>query len=190
MVDIAAGQNTTFFIARPPPTEAAKEEAKKLESVATSTSEPAPAPASAAGEAAADSPSSSAFKPSIDLSGFGFAFGAPPASASTVSQTTVEEKAASPGISDEQRKKNAVGISRTIQSAWEELPRFPPIDDVEEECVICKKVENEGKGDSLECEKVSDSFEQLLSRRLTDGFAKRAVRRSFPPRMLELDGGS
>ena len=152
MLDLSAGQNTTFFIARPPPTEAAKEEAKALEA---STSAPAAAapPTSVAPpteETSSGSPSSAAFKPSIELSGFGFAFGAPPT-------TSTESPVAtgSPGVSEEERKKNAAGISRTVQAVWEELPRFPPVEDLQDECLICGKIENEEKGDSLECEKVS-----------------------------------
>lgn len=159
MIDIAAGQSTTFFIARPPATEAAKEEAKELEVVAPASfaapaaPEPAPEPAPAP---AADE-STPTFKPSIDLSGFGFAFGAPPAAAASngsTAPTTNNSKAASPGISEEERKKNAVGISRTIQAAWEELPRYPAVTDVRDECVVCGKLESDDKGDSLECEKV------------------------------------
>lgn len=158
MIDIAAGQNTTFFIARPPPTEAAKDEAKKLESVPEPTIA-APAPVAPVEDAPVDSPSTG-FKPSIDLSGFGFAFGGPPPAANSASPApanstpTSNSKAASPGISEEQRKKNAVGISRTVQSVWEELPRFPEVEDPQDECVVCNRIENESKGDSLECEKV------------------------------------
>lgn len=150
MLDIAAGQNTTFFIARPPPTEKAKAEAKQLENV------PAPVAAAPAlplkDDTPADSPGASAFKPSIDLSGFGFAFGAPSTGAS-------DSKPASSGdatpVNEAERKKNADGISRTQQGAWEELPRWPTLYDAQDECNICSKVENEAKGDSLECEKVS-----------------------------------
>jgi len=150
MLDIAAGQNTTFFIARPPPTEKAKAEAKQLENV------PAPVAAAPAlplmDDTPADSPGASAFKPSIDLSGFGFAFGAPSTGAS-------DSKPASSGdatpVNEAERKKNADGISRTQQGAWEELPRWPTVYDAQDECNICSKIENEAKGDSLECEKVS-----------------------------------
>ncbi|GAA5896848.1 uncharacterized protein JCM6883_007026 [Sporobolomyces salmoneus] len=158
MLDIAAGQSTTFFIARPPPTEAAKEEARNLE---TTESVPTPAVPSSAPveETPVDSPSSGAFKPSIDLSGFGFAFGAPPTtSIDSPAATSSNSKAASPGISEEERKQNALGISRTTQDAWEQLQRFPEIEESQEECVICGRIENAEKGESLECEKCEGAF--------------------------------
>jgi hypothetical protein len=160
MLDISAGQHTTYFIARPPPTEAAQEEAKNLESVPLPSSStpaaPPPLSAIATEETPSDSPTSPAFKPSIDLSGFGFAFGAPPsASAPEGVPTDSNSKVATPPeVSIEERKKNAIGISRTVQAAWEELPRYPAVYDARDECLICDRVENESKGDSLECEKV------------------------------------
>ncbi|GAA6007099.1 hypothetical protein JCM11491_001509 [Sporobolomyces phaffii] len=155
MLDIAAGQSTTYFIARPPPTDAAKEEAKTLEDVPTS----APVPTPAAAPADATPESAGAFKPSVDLSGFGFAFGAPPtpAAAGTPTEGTPKPES-SAGASIEERKKNAVEISRTVQDAWEDLPRFPPVYDARDECLICDRVENESQGDSLECEKCEGAY--------------------------------
>ncbi|GAA5955189.1 hypothetical protein JCM3765_003239 [Sporobolomyces pararoseus] len=153
MLDLSAGQNTTFFIARPPPTEAAKEEAKTLEASTSASAAAPPTSVAPTTEETSESSSSAAFKPSIDLSGFGFAFGAPP-TASTESPVAT----GSPGISEEERKKNAAGISRTVQAVWEELPRFPPVEDVQDECLICGKIENEEKGDSLECEKCEGAY--------------------------------
>ncbi|GAA6059089.1 hypothetical protein JCM10212_002060 [Sporobolomyces blumeae] len=177
MLDIAAGQNTTFFVARPPPTEAAKEEAKALESVpmpptAAAAAAPTPAPAESAPADAAPA-ASSAYKPSIDLSGFGFAFGAPPPP-STTDSPGPDSKAASPrggggggtpgaaasSSTEDERKRNAVGISRTVQAAWEELPRYPAVkpEEYDDRCKVCKKIENESKGDSLECEKCEAAY--------------------------------
>jgi len=178
MLDIAAGQNTTFFIARPPPTEKAKAEAKQLENVPAPVS--APAPPLAKDDTPADSHGASAFKPSIDLSGFGFAFGAP--------SPATDSKPASSGnatpINEEERKKNADGISRTQQGAWEELPRWPTLYDAQDECIICSRVENEEKGDSLECEKVSLRFVLIQIRRRADKW-HRTVRGRLPSRMFD-----
>ncbi|GAA5942352.1 uncharacterized protein JCM15063_002979 [Sporobolomyces koalae] len=152
LLDIAAGQNTTFFIARPPPTEAAKEESKKLESV------PAPIDSSVASDAtelapvATESSGSTAFKPSIDLSGFGFAFGAPSPAAGSPAPVDA------PVTSAQERKKNAIVMSRTVQAAWEELPRYPLLDNVRDECNVCGRIENEPMGDSLECEMCEGAY--------------------------------
>lgn len=139
MIDLAAGQNTTFFIARPPATAAelaaASIPAPATASNATTTaSTPAPAIASNAEKTA-----------SVDLSGFGSAF-APPVSAVVVTQKAVLPKP-------------DTGISRTEQDPWEALARYPYLDDEEVEgadnCRICGKEDDATGGDALECEMVS-----------------------------------
>ncbi|GAA5958640.1 hypothetical protein JCM21900_004661 [Sporobolomyces salmonicolor] len=147
MLDIAAGQNSTFFIARPPPTQAAKDEAKSIE---TAPAVAALSPTDAApSSTAADAAPATGFKPSIDLSGFGFSFG-PPVASKPASPAPV------PVIVD--AKKRASGISRTHPGAWEELHRFPVVLETFDECRKCGLLENPAKGESLECEKCEAAY--------------------------------
>lgn len=155
MLDLAAGQNSTFFIARPPPTQAAKEEAKSIV-------EAAPPPSAAASEAPAAAvaePAAPAVKPSYDISGFGFNFGPPapaPASAAASAAATATPEATTPEA--DKKKDAAAGISRTDNVAWEELQRWPPLFE-DEACKVCGSAESGGaKGEILECEKVSRRF--------------------------------
>ena len=157
MLDLAAGQNSTFFIARPPPTQAAKEEAKSIV-------EAAPPPSAAASEAPAAAvaePAAPAVKPSYDISGFGFNFGPPapapaPAAASASAAATATPEATTPEA--DKKKDAAAGISRTDNVAWEELQRWPPLFE-DEACKVCGSAESGGaKGEILECEKVSRRF--------------------------------
>ncbi|KPV78376.1 uncharacterized protein RHOBADRAFT_50849 [Rhodotorula graminis WP1] len=154
MLDIAAGQASTFFIARPPSTQAAKDEAKTLieaptpppPAAAAADSAPTPAPAAAA-------PGVPAVQPSYDISGFGFSFGPPVAAApapTTAAPTTSSETST---------KRRALGISRTRQEAWEELARFPPVLDATDNCQVCGGFEaDDVKGDILECEKCEAAY--------------------------------
>ena len=153
MLDLAAGQNSTFFIARPPPTQAAKEEAKSIVEAAP------PAAAAAASEAessaaAAAATAAPAVKPSYDISGFGFNFGpSAPASAAASATATATPEATTPEA--DKKKDAAAGISRTDNAAWEELQRWPPLFE-DEACKVCGSAESGGaKGEILECEKVS-----------------------------------
>ena len=150
MLDLAAGQNSTFFIARPPPTQAAKEEAKSFV-------EAAPPPAATATEsAAAETPAAPAVKPSYDISGFGFNFGPPAPAAAAASAATATPEATTPEA--DKKKDAAAGISRTDNAAWEELQRWPPLFE-DEACKVCGSAESGGaKGEILECEKVSRSL--------------------------------
>ena len=142
MLDLAAGQNTTFFIARPPATAAELASTSTVTPAVSSiptTSASTPAPVTAAAAASAT--------PAIDLSGFGGYDFAPPAAAAVVTQ-----KATIP--------KRETGISRTEQAPWEALSRFPYLEeDVEgaDNCRICGKEEDSAGSDALECEMVSRS---------------------------------
>jgi hypothetical protein len=138
LLDMSAGQNSTFFIARPPPTPTETSDAIKTTTIAS--------------EAAALAPA--AVVPNIgsggvDLSGFGFDFGPPVAKASVI-----------PVISTYLTEAAKAGISRTNVEKWEALPRWPELGQVGEECVICGR---EGEQDALECEKVSIPFFVLPS---------------------------
>ncbi|BGP44741.1 hypothetical protein JCM10450v2_000555 [Rhodotorula kratochvilovae] len=151
MLDIAAGQSTTFFIARPPSTQAAKDEAKTLIEAPTppppAAPEPAAEPAAEPVPAATDVPT---IKPTFDISGFGFSFGAPAAAPAA--------PAAPPPIAVS-AKRRAAGISRTTSDAWEELQRFPPVLDATDNCKVCGGFEaDEVKGDILECEKCEGAY--------------------------------
>ncbi|GAA5972349.1 hypothetical protein JCM11641_002419 [Rhodosporidiobolus odoratus] len=149
MLDIAAGQNTTFFLARPPSTQAAKDEAKAV------TDAPAPAVppnATTAVPAPAPEPStSSAAASSVDLSGFGFAFGSSAAS-------PAPSAAAHNTIPPRDEKAAAAGISKTTQEAWEGLQRWPEVEhELLDSCVKCETTEEE-KGELLECEKCERAY--------------------------------
>lgn len=150
MLDIAAGQSTTFFIARPPPTQAAKDEAKTLIEAPTP---PPPAAAATSSSAAAASPTPAAaapaLKPTFDISGFGFSFGA------AASPGPSKPASPAPASDSADGKKRAAGISRTQQDAWEELQRWPMVLDTTDNCKVCGGYEaDEVKGEILECEKV------------------------------------
>lgn len=153
MLDIAAGQSSTFFVARPPSTQAAKDEAKTL------IEAPTPPPATAAAEPAATAASEPAaatttIKPSYDISGFGFSFG-PPAAADAAPVAPAAATSTEPAANEVSAKRRALGISRTHSEAWEELARFPPVLDATDNCRVCGGFEaDEVKGDILECEKV------------------------------------
>lgn len=131
LVDMSAGQNTTFFIARPPPSSVPAAAAVVANS-STSVSATDKAAASVSATVTAG----------VDMSGFGFDF-AP----------VVVAKPLGPTISTHASEAKLMGPSRTLVSKWEAFPRFPSLDDDEEggeECQICGKEE----GDALECEKV------------------------------------
>ncbi|BGP21475.1 regulatorof chromosome condensation family protein [Rhodotorula toruloides] len=153
MLDIAAGQSTTFFIARPPPTQATKDEAKAL--IEAPTPPPPAAPASMAAEPApapevAPGP---ALKPTFDISGFGFAFGA------STSPIPSKPPSPAPASASAEGKKRAAGISRTQHGAWEELQRWPMVLETTDNCKVCGGYEaDEVKGEILECEKCEGAF--------------------------------
>ncbi|CEQ38996.1 SPOSA6832_00479 [Sporobolomyces salmonicolor] len=177
MLDIAAGQNSTFFIARPPPTQAAKDEAKSIET-APAVAAISPTDAAPSSSTAADAVPATGFKPSIDLSGFGFSFGPPVAS---------KPAAPAPVPVVEDAKKRASGISRTHPGAWEELHRFPVVLETFDECRKCGLLENPAKGESLECEKVSCEEHDEVWQRLTD-FCPRLYR--FSAKLLTTQAAS
>ncbi|GAA5995085.1 uncharacterized protein JCM10292_004530 [Rhodotorula paludigena] len=157
MLDIAAGQSTTFFIARPPPTQAAKDEAKTLaEAVSPSPTTGTDTPAEPAASAPAAESSAPAVKPAIDLSGFGFSFGPPvpkPATPPAPSPAAAKESSVGEG------KKRAAGISTTVSDAWEELPRWPPALHTTDNCQVCGGFEaSDEKGEILECEKCEAAY--------------------------------
>lgn len=148
MLDLAAGQSSTFFIARPPPTQAAKDEAA---SIAEATAE-VPA-AKKDDEAPASTETAPVVKPSYDISGFGFSFGG----SSTSRPEASTPKAASPKADEgAARRKNAAEISRTTNSAWEELQRWPPLFE-DEACKVCGSADAD-KGVMLECEKCEGAY--------------------------------
>lgn len=144
IVDLAAGQNTTFFIARPPALESELAQAD-AEKDAPVEATPAVAPASST-EPAGSSKASAGF----DISSFGFSFGAPAASGSS---TPPASKPAAP------KPTTAIipVISTTVEAQWNNLPRYP---DLEEEpmdaCQICGR--EEGVEDPLECEMCQGAF--------------------------------
>lgn len=161
MLDIAAGQSTTFFIARPPPTQAAKDEAKAIIDAPTPPpAAPAPAAEPAPATEAAPAP---AIKPTFDISGFGFSFGS--------SASPLPSKPPSPAPTDSAAgKKRAAGISRTQQGAWEELARWPMVLETTDNCRVCGGYEaDEVKGEILECEKVCSPFRAAGTACGTDG---------------------
>lgn len=135
LLDIAAGQNTTFFVARPPPLSLEAEPSKGPSPVES----PAPVAAAAA-------PTAEGGAGGVDLSGFGFSFGAASASASAA-------PAAAPALVTAEHKVKSTR-SRTIQEQWEEnVGRFPPVYDALDYCAFCGK--EEGPEEALECEMVS-----------------------------------
>lgn len=130
-LDLAAGQNTTYFIIRPP-------------------SEADSANASKSTVAAAIRPQQNTWD-----SGWGFA--SPAATNSNVETV----KASSPPPSDAQvnanasptvSKPSASSSSLSKREAWESLPRFPPVLDAGETCLLCN--EEKADIDQLECDKV------------------------------------
>ncbi|GAA5980728.1 hypothetical protein JCM10908_001754 [Rhodotorula pacifica] len=153
MLDLAAGQNSTFFIARPPPTQAAKEEAKSI--VEGTAETPASAPKA---EAPAEPAPTAApvVKPSYDISGFGFNFGPPAATSSAATPEANTPKADQ--ADDDDAAAAAAQISRTTNAAWEELQRWPPLFE-DEACKVCGGAESGGdKGEILECEKCEGAY--------------------------------
>ncbi|KAK4701353.1 hypothetical protein P7C70_g4879, partial [Phenoliferia sp. Uapishka_3] len=125
VLDMAAGQNTTFWIIKPPMTASAS---LTVAAVATAVSE-TPAPPASTG---------------VDLSGFGFDFGAPASVKAHASPVVI--------IAEEVVK----GTSRTDQGQWEELGRYPPVLDGVDYCQICGEVD--GPEDSLECEMCEQAY--------------------------------
>ncbi|GAA6036645.1 hypothetical protein JCM8097_001269 [Rhodosporidiobolus ruineniae] len=160
MLDIAAGQATTYFVARPPATQAEKDEAK----AAAAITEPVPVAAPAAPveahttappAAASSSSSSSAIKPAIDLSGFGFDFGPGAGSPSASSTPPPPKPAPTPSVGGPEVFKP----SATQQGAWEELQRWPALGEGAENCAVCGGYEaDEVKGEILECEKCEGAY--------------------------------
>ncbi|GAA5865477.1 hypothetical protein JCM8547_001258 [Rhodosporidiobolus lusitaniae] len=169
MLDIAAGQATTFFIARPPPTQVEKDEAKAasdpaalIASSAASSSTAAaapPAPAEAAVPSSSTDSSTAPVKPAIDLSGFGFAFMPSPSSSSASSPAPVA--APPPAPIQAPAPSAASDVSKTHQAAWEELQRWPEVEFAEgaDNCKVCGGFEADGvKGEILECEKCEGAY--------------------------------
>lgn len=153
VLDIAAGQNTTFIIGRPPPTPtelaavASESESKSSASATTSkTTEISTVPATTTSN-------------SVDLSGFGFSFGPPVTNASSTAAVVAAvevKKEVSDGISLKD------SISRTETGPWEELGRYPLEVQAQDACLICGDEEKEEE--SLECEMVSNFFVFFLAR--------------------------
>lgn len=128
VLDMAAGQNTTFWIIRPPP------------SISPAALSPVPTPAVVA---PAPLPVGG-----VDLSGFGFNF-APAAPAPVAPVVTESEE-------DEGERRTRVNASKTDQGQWEEMGRYPVVLDGVDQCQICGEVE--GAEEALECEMVSLPF--------------------------------
>lgn len=157
ILDIAAGQNSTFFVARPPPLSSAP--APEHTTVVPVSTVPATTPVVAGSTG-------------VDLSGFGFDFAPPPVVVAVTSKATLPVKASGP--------------SRTETAVWEALLRFPEIEEpaegveVDENCCICHL---EGD-DALECEKVrplqnpscGSSADEILSAK------RRSMGRAWSPR--------
>ncbi|GAA6004324.1 hypothetical protein JCM10207_000669 [Rhodosporidiobolus poonsookiae] len=152
ILDIAAGQATTFFLARPPPTQADKDAVK----APVVPPAPAAAPASpAAAEPATAAGAGAAPKPAVDLSGFGFSFMPSPAGSAA---STPPPPPAAPAKAAAPTERT---VSRTQQAAWEELMRWPdvPPEELAESCKECGGVDTEGpKGEMLECEKCEGAY--------------------------------
>lgn len=144
LLDIAAGQNTTYFIARPPATDSALAEANKpVDEVKPEPTVPIPAPAPAPAPAPVETTKSAAPTPTtgFDLSGFGFEFGPPkPASPAPV-------PVAVPVAPVDK------SLSRTEAEAWEVFERYPTVYDVPDECQVCGS--DDPDFEALECEMVS-----------------------------------
>ncbi|GAA5835305.1 hypothetical protein JCM11251_006676 [Rhodosporidiobolus azoricus] len=165
LLDLAAGQNSTFFLARPPPTQAAKDEAKTIVESVPPAAPAAPVAPSADANANASSSASAtpggAMKPTVDLSGFGFSFMPSPAGSPvppTSAAATPPSAAATAQSEAEAKKRAAAGISRTNQAAWEEVPRWPEVEGPES-CGRCGGGEaEEGKGELLICEKCEATY--------------------------------
>lgn len=136
-LDIAAGQNTTFFIARPPPLPLAEGQPE----VSPSPAPEAPAAASTAAEPVGG----------VDLSGFGYSFGA----AAEAAAGDKKDVAKKPTI-----KKR--GRSTTKEEEWNELGRYPAVLDAVDACKICGK--EEGPEEALECEMVGTEASSLVVR--------------------------
>lgn len=136
VLDLAAGQNTTFIIARPPPTPT------ELAAVASESTSSAPTTSTNAGVSTVPSTSNS-----VDLSGFGFSFGPPVPVAAAVVEVKKEVSGGS-SLKD--------SISKTETGPWEELGRYPLEVQAQDACLVCGDEEKEEE--SLECEMVSFYF--------------------------------
>lgn len=133
LLDIAAGQNTTFFIARPPALPA------DLAAFAATSSSPTPPPPVVAAAEPAPKPAGG-----VDLSGFGFSF--------MPSSTNSPAATPPPPPVKEVKDANAWRPSSTEQGPWEELPRYPMVLDATDVCLICRR--DDGPEEPLECEMV------------------------------------
>ncbi|SGY34869.1 BQ5605_C002g01693 [Microbotryum silenes-dioicae] len=134
ILDIAAGQATTLFIARPPAIKGAEVDQKADEVDTPDATEKADKV-----ENDSTSQASKALRPVVDLSGFGFSFGPP------VPVAVVTPIASALATKD-------TGASRTAQEKWDQIGRFPVVYDATDSCLVCGKFE--GPEESLECEMV------------------------------------
>ncbi|SCV68428.1 BQ2448_549 [Microbotryum intermedium] len=138
IIDIAAGQATTLFIARPPAIKGADvdQKANKIDT---------PDTAEKTDEAESDPTpqASKALRPVVDLSGFGFSFGPP------VPVAVVAPLASARAAKD-------TGASRTAQEKWDQIGRFPVVYDATDSCLVCGRFE--GPEESLECEMCENAF--------------------------------
>lgn len=153
LVDMAAGQNTTYFIARPPATDSAVAEAgKPVEDQAATVPIP---PVDASTEGAPTPAPAPTAAPGFDLSGFGFDFG-PPKAASPA--PVVAAAPAAPAAD--------AGVSRTKAEAWEAFERYPPVLDAADECQVCGS--DDPEFEALECEMVGLLSTRRVGRDLAD----------------------
>ncbi|GAA5861482.1 hypothetical protein JCM3774_000265 [Rhodotorula dairenensis] len=159
MLDLAAGQNSTFFVARPPPTQAAQDEAKSIaEAAAPALAATADAPKDAAAAPAPAAAAAPAVKPSYDISGFGFNFGPPAATPEAATPPPPKPADGDAAAAAAAAEAAAAAISRTTNAAWEELQRWPPLYE-DEACRVCGSAESGGaKGEILECEKCEGAY--------------------------------
>ncbi|KAK4058167.1 hypothetical protein OIO90_000906 [Microbotryomycetes sp. JL221] len=162
MLDVAAGQNTTFFIARPPPTSDEQARDDTLDEASTQVGETEEGEGEDEDETATTTmaptiaETASTFKPVVgfDISGFGFSFsGATTATIPTSSNTqlsTSKHSAMARPIREARPKKVR---SRTRQTAWYNLPRYPALSyTISDACQICGLEER--LNEALECEMV------------------------------------
>lgn len=126
-LEVAAGQNTTFFLVRPPST--------SPDSIKDSASAAASAP------------------PVAEAYDSGWGYTAPQVSLIIPGADVRASASPSPSpapIADQLGTLPALGPSRTLSSKWDELPRFPAILHAQDECRVCKQ---ETDVSLLECEK-------------------------------------
>lgn len=152
IVDVAAGQNSTFFIVRPPATQAEIDEWKQHkgeEEEAEAKSEAAEAAAPANGA------STSSFGAFDWSAGWGFNDFASPAPA-TPEPEKKNSLTKGKDTSEDDDDEGPVPPSKTTEERWEEFDRYPVALNLSDACHACKRDDKDD--DLLECEMCENAF--------------------------------